>query len=98
MSRYKRFLFTKSIYPEYIVFIVCKDNLYTYDNDLEIVKFLGKENILNGTYRINYLILDRLDIKFIEYDDNNYFYYFKITLIKSIIDYVNDRRKICLKK
>lgn len=82
MSKYKRYLFTKRLYPNYLVFILSKNKLITYSYDLEISLYLGFNNVFNKN--INYIILDNLDLRKYEFN-NNYFYYFKIILIKKII-------------
>lgn len=86
MSKYYRYKFLKKYYPDYIVFITNKNKLITYDYDLKIVKLFNYK-LLN----INYIILDNIDIiKKIDNKINNYFYYFKITLL---IDIINTIRK-----
>ena len=88
MSKYKRYLFTKRLYPNYLVFILSKNKLITYSYDLEISLYLGFNNVFNKN--INYIILDNLDLRKYEFNNNNYFYYFKIILIKKIIKWCID--------
>lgn len=96
MSKFSRYLFVKKNYPDFVVFIRSKERLITYNKDLEIVNLVSYKKFFD--MNINYIVVCDLNIFVKEFDCNNYFYYFKITLIKSIIDYVNDRRKICLRK
>lgn len=91
MSKFTRYLFVKKIYPEYVVFINSKERLITYGKDLEIVNLIGYKNFFD--ININYIIVNDLDIFIKEFSNNNYFYYFKIILIKNVIDYVDNRRK-----
>ena len=84
MSKYKRFIFCKRLYNNYLILIKNKDKIISFDEDLKIIELYGIETIKKN---INYLILDGLDIKLYN-NNNNYFYYFKISLIKDIIDYI----------
>ena len=87
MSKYNRYLFIKRLYPDYVIFLVNKDKLITYNKDLEIVKVIGITNFFKQ--EINYLIIDNLEIKEKkEYTKNNYFYYFKLILLLEIISYI----------
>ena len=84
MSKYNRYLFCKKLYNCYLILIIDKDKIISFDEDLKIIELYGIETIKQ---EINYLILDGLNIKL--YNNNkNYFYYFKISLIKDIIDYI----------
>ena len=90
MSKLSRYLFLKKMYPNYIIFILDKDKLLTYYNDLEIVNYLTLEEVFKK--EINYIILFNLDIKIKkEFYNNHYFYYFKIILINSIINVIKQR-------
>ena len=84
MSKYNRYLFCKRLYNNYLILIVDKDKLISFDRDLEILELYGIEEIKKN---INYLIIDNLNITLYK-NNNNYFYYFKICLIKEIIDYI----------
>ena len=84
MSKYKRFIFCKRLYNNYLILIKNKDKIISFDEDLKIIELYGIETIKKN---INYIILDGLDIKLYN-NNNNYFYYFKISLIKDIIDYI----------
>ena len=77
MSKYNRYLFTKRLYKDYLVFILSKNNLITYDIDLEIYNSY-KNNIFN--LNINYIILDNLDLNIYKYS-----YYVKLNLLKKIL-------------
>ena len=86
------------MYPDYLVFILDKEKLLTYDNDLKIVNYLEIDEVLEKN--INYLILDGLDIKILKkYEDNLYFYYFKIILLKDIVNYIKiyEKKRIIVK-
>lgn len=88
INRYK---FTKNIYSDYLVIIYSLDNYYSfsYDKDiLKYIKFKGNTNIIKRK-RINYLILNNLDIIEInKYYDNRYDYYLKIICIIKVINMV----------
>lgn len=86
INRYK---FTKNIYSDYLVIIYRLGNYYSfsYDNDiLKYIKFKGNTNIIKRK-RINYLILNNLDIIEINsYKDNKYENYLKIICIIKVIN------------
>lgn len=75
---YNRYSFTKKIYPKYLVIIQRKNKYFSFGNDLLIlnsINFNNKIEILNDK-KINYLILDNLDIIDIrDYIDNQYYRY-----------------------
>ena len=81
MSKYKRFIFCKNLYKDYLILIKKKDKLVSFGEDLDIYNLFGINNI-------NYLILDGLDIKLYNVIDNKYNYYYKINLILKILDYI----------
>ena len=84
MSKLNRYLFLKKMYPEYVVFILDKDKLITYNWDLKIINLLSFSKLVN--LNINYMILDGLNLVFKkEYFDNYYFYYFKICLVLEML-------------
>lgn len=89
MSMINRYKFTKNIYSDYLVIIYRLGNYYSfsYDNDiLKYIKFKGNTNIIKRK-RINYLILNNLDIIEINrYYDNRYDYYLKIICIIKVIN------------
>ena len=81
MSKYRWYRFTKELYNDYLVLIRYKDKLVTYDYDLEIYKLFKLDNI-------NYLIIDGLDIKLYSNVDNKYNYYYKIIILKEVMNYI----------
>lgn len=88
MGRKYRYTFTKKVYPDYVVFIMRRGKLLTYDNDLMIINYIGYDNDINilDKYKINYLVLDDLDIVDIKkYNDNNYYKYLYIVMLKKVI-------------
>lgn len=88
MSMINRYNFTKNIYKDYIVLIVRKRKLYTFNQDKRILNYIGFNNKLYRIRKkeINYLILDDLDIIEIrEYDNNNYNKYLLLSYIKDIL-------------
>ena len=89
MSMINRYKFTKNIYSDYLGIIYRLGNYYSfsYDNDiLKYIKFKGNTNIIKRK-RINYLILNNLDIIEINrYYDNRYDYYLKIICIIKVIN------------
>ena len=84
MGAYNRYLFCKKKYSDYLVFVVVKDKLVTFEYDLKIVEMYENINKLN----INYIILNGLEIKFFNKEINNYFYYFEICLLNDIVNYI----------
>ncbi len=90
MSKYKRYLFLKKIYPNYVIFLLSHQKLITFDYDLKLIEYIGIKDFFN--LRINYIILNCLEIcEKKEYSENYYFYYFKFTLLKEIIIYLKDK-------
>ena len=89
MSAYNRYYFTKKIYPNYIILLLKKNKPYSFGIDrriLEFISFNDKTRILQKK-KINYLILDELDIiEKYEYDDNNYDKYVYLVKIGEILD------------
>ena len=89
MSAYNRYSFTKNVYPDYIVLLYKKGKYYTYSKDRDIlkyIKFKDKTYILRK-YRINYLVLDELDIiEKYEYLDNQLERYLYLVNMKKIFD------------
>lgn len=88
MSMINRYNFTKNVYKDYIVLIVRKRKLYTFNQDKRILNYIGFNNKLYRIRKkeINYLILDDLDIIEIrEYDNNNYNKYLLLSYIKDIL-------------
>ena len=89
MSAYNRYSFTKNVYPDYIVLLYKKGRYYTYGKDrkvLQYIKFKDMTYILRK-YRINYLVLDELDIiEKYEYLDNQLERYLYLVNIKKIFD------------
>lgn len=64
MSMINRYKFIKNIYSDYLVIIYKLGNYYSfsYDKDiLKYIKFKGNTNIIKRK-RINYLVLNNLDI------------------------------------
>lgn len=86
-----RYNFTKDIYSDYLVIIYRLGNYYSfsYDKDiLKYIKFKGNTYILKRR-KINYLILNNLDIIEInKYEDNRYDYYLKIICIIKIVNFI----------
>ena len=88
MSRKYRYQFTKDTLKGYIVFLVVKRKYITYDNDLEILKYIKYKDKLSllDKYKINYLVLDNLDIIIQkEFLDNNYYKYLYLIKLDKVI-------------
>ena len=85
INRYK---FTKNIYSDYLVIIYRLGNYYSFYSDKEIIKYIkfkGNTRILKQK-RINYLILNNLDIVEINnYNNNTYDYYLMIVIIIKVL-------------
>lgn len=91
MSAYNRYEFTKKIYPKYIVILLKKGKPYSFGTDRKILKNIGfndKTRVLQKK-RINYLVLDGLDIiEKYEYEDNNYDKYLYLVKLNEILNEV----------
>ena len=89
MSAYNRYYFTKDVYPRYLVILLKKEKPYSFGIDRKIlnyIRFKDKTYILQKK-KINYLILDELDIvEKKEYDDNNYDRYEYLVKISEIFE------------
>lgn len=89
MSAYNRYIFTKKVYPDYLVLLLRKQKYCTYGTDknvLEYIKFKDKTYQLRD-YHINYLVLDELDIvEKYEYLDNKLERYLYLINIMKIFD------------
>lgn len=88
MSMINRYLFTKNVYNNYLVIIYRLGNYYSFYSDKEIIKYIkfkGNTRILKQK-RINYLILNNLDIVEINnYNNNTYDYYLMIVIIIKVL-------------
>ena len=92
-GRYSRYMFFKKMYKRHIVLIKGKDRYYTYDRDLDILKYINFKSrycecslsYLNK-YSINYIVLDNLDvIDNVSFKNNNYMKYYKLFHLKNIL-------------
>lgn len=93
MSMINRYNFTKNIYKDYIVLIVRKKKLYTFNQDKRILNYIGFNNKIYRIRKrkINYLILDDLDIIEIIKYDNNYNKYLLLSYLKDILKEIRRR-------
>lgn len=98
MSRKNRYLFTRWVYPDYIILIKYRNNYIMYDNNILICNYLkfykNKKYRFHifDKYKINYLVLDELDITEIkQYQENNYNKYVYITNIKRIVKTIGNK-------
>ena len=91
MSAYNRYYFTKKVYPWYLVILLKKGKPYSFGIDRKILKHVGfkdKTYILQKK-KINYLVLDELDIvEKYDYDDNNYDKYLYLVKLNEILNEV----------
>ena len=89
MSAYNRYSFTKEVYPNYVVLLVKNNRYYSYAKDKRVLEYIGfknKTNILRKK-RINYLVLDELDIvEKYEYSSNELDRYLCLICMKKIFD------------
>ncbi|MDD2208461.1 MAG: hypothetical protein PHG03_00740 [Bacilli bacterium] len=85
-----RYLFFKRKYNNYLLLVKKKDKYHTFNYDKLILNFINFKNIRDlQKNKINYIIIDNLEIEFIsENEDNNYQLYllraFFINMIKQI--------------
>ena len=101
MSRINRYNFTKLVYPNSVVLIKYKDKYITYDNDRFICDYISfysydkKEKYKFGKffrYKINYLVLDELDIvRFKKFAINNYDKYVYVTNLRIIVKKIGNK-------
>ena len=76
-----------------IILIKGKTKYYSYDKDLEILKFINfNMEYINSSlsyldrYNINYIVLDNFDVIVDKvYSDNNYKKYLKLVYLKNIL-------------
>ena len=89
MSAYNRYYFTKDVYPGYLVILLKKGKPYSFGIDRKILNHIGfkdKTYILQKK-KINYLVLDELDIvEKYDYDENNYDRYEYLVKISEIFE------------
>ena len=98
MSAYNRYDFTKSVYPKYIVILLKKGKPYSFSIDRKILNFIGfKDSVqILKKNKINYLILDELDIIDMQnYNDNNYDRFLYLVYINEIF---NEIKKVMSNK
>ena len=64
MSASNRYYFTKELYPNYLVLIIKKNKLISFGRERRLLEYIGFNGKINYIRRrkINYLILDNLDI------------------------------------
>ena len=89
MSSHNRYYFTKNVYPKYIVLLIKKDYYYSFGKDREILILIGFKNKMSllKKKRINYVVLDNLDIVREEsFPDNNYDKYMMLMYLGRIFD------------
>ena len=89
MSAYNRYYFTKKIYPNYLILLYKKGRYYSYGNDSKILRYIKFKNKLRylDKNRINYLVLDNLDIVIKkEYDDNKLDKYLYLVYLNEIFN------------
>ena len=89
MSAYNRYYFTKDVYPKHIVILLKKGKPYSFGIDRKILNHIGfkEKTYILQKKKINYLILDELDIvEKYDYDDNNYDRYEYLVKISEIFD------------
>lgn len=77
----ERYNVLKEVYPDYLILILKKDKIYSFNEYKDILNMFNLNDI-----HINKLILNNLDIEEIyEFDDNKYSnYYIKVKLINCL--------------
>ena len=91
VSAYNRYKFTKNVYHNHIVLLYKKNRYYTYGIDKKILEYIkfNNEPYMLRKYRINYLVLDELDIiENYEYMDNQIARYIYLLYINKIMNEV----------
>ena len=86
----ERYLILKSVYPNYLIFFKKKDD----------IKYIGETKLIIDTFglnvkkKVNYLIIENLDIIEIKNHNNNLYdiYYCKAFLINIIKSYMKRRK------
>ena len=92
MSKLNRYQFAKKIYSNYLVLILDDKNkkmkYYTYEMDSNILEYIDFKNNINviKKKKINFIIIDNMNIITINsYDNNHYKYYVDLLLVTRII-------------
>ena len=97
MGRKNRYKIAKMVHSDYVILIKSKDGYVTYDNDNLICNYIDfyDKKVRNRfwlftKFRINYLVLDELDIIDLKkFKDNNYVKYVYITNLKMVVNKLN---------
>ena len=84
----ERYNIIKILYPDYLILFKNKEEINYYGNDKKLVNYFGLEGLNN----VNKIILNNLDIEYIEeYEYNEYeTYNNKYQLIKVIMEAINE--------
>lgn len=94
MSIINRYVFTKKVFPNYLVMIKKKNKYYSFYQDRIILEDIGFRNRLSllRKKKINYLVLDNLDIiEKEEYPDNQLNKYLYCSYLKEILERMKER-------
>lgn len=92
MSGYNKFLFSKSIYPNYIIYVYYKKKWHTFDMDLKILKYLNVNNYRKLVeYKINHMLIKDSIIINNRYENNKYNFYINLM-------FINKCNKLIMKK
>lgn len=99
MSRigmFTRYKFIKKLYPNYLVIIKYNDKFKSFRMDCLLLNYLIDNNKIKklNKLKINYVILNNLDIIEInEYLNNNYYRYIKVSYLNMVLIKIKDRLK-----
>ena len=92
---YNRYLALKKFYPDSVILIYHHDKYKTYGDDKLIYDYLDNSNL--ARLNINYIILNNLDIDYMqEYDHNNYHNILLKAKLIEIIKYMYSRIEVKL--
>ena len=81
------------MYWNYLILVSLKHGYVSFDNDNKILNYLGIKNNYKklNDYRINYIVLDNLNIIEVRrYKNNKYKKYLKLSYLKDILNCIGN--------
>lgn len=85
-----RYIFFKRLFPDSIILFKTKNKYETYKNEKSLMKYIKFKTIYNlKKLKINYIIIDDLNIKYKKtYKNNNYYKYYYQEKINKIFLFI----------
>ena len=93
---FTRYKFIKKLYPNYLVIIKYNDKVKSFRMDGLLLNFLIDNNIIKklNKLKINYVIVNNLDIiDTKDYLNNNYYRFIKVSYLNMVLIKIKDRLK-----